>query len=176
MESHRADPTTRPRTAAERLRQGGILLAGAFVLALVLSDDPRRFFWVPLGLGLVYLAAALAGGKDGGYWATAVVLVGWGAAVVFVREARPELDLAGLYLLGAGLGAMVGVVLARRGWAVDPLGLAGTVALAGVLLALAPQVEALTEARTFALAVGAVGFVNVVLGLIGRDATAEGGT
>ena len=156
------------RPPAQRLRQGGVLLVGALVLLLVLGDDGRRFFFVPIGLGLVYLAAALAGGRRGGYWATALVLLGWGAAVVLVREARPELDTAGLYLTGAGLGVVAGVLLARRGVAVDPLGLAGTVVAAGLALALAPQVEALTEARTFALAVGLVGLLNVVAGAAGR--------
>ena len=37
----------------------------------------------PLGIGLVYLLAAAVGGRRGGYWATATVLVGWGAAVVW---------------------------------------------------------------------------------------------
>jgi len=165
-------PTGAPRLAErppeQRVRQGGALLAGALVMALVLGDEPRRFFFLPLGLGLVYLLAALAGGRRGAYWATAIVLLGWGAAVVLVREARPELDTAGLYLLGAGLGVLAGLLLERAGVAVDPLGLAGTVVLAGLVLALAPQVAALTEARTFALAVGLVGLVNVLAGLAAR--------
>ena len=156
------------RPPGQRLRQGAALLAGALVLLVVLGDDPRRFSLVPIGLGLVYLVAALAGGARGGYWATALVLLGWGAAVLFVREARPELDTAGLYLAGAGLGVTIGVLLAHRGVAVDPLGLAATVVAAGAVLALAPQVEAFTEARTFALAVGLVGLVNVVAGAAGR--------
>jgi len=156
-------PEPSPR---QRLRQGGALLVGALVLALLLGDDPRRFFYVPIGLGAVYLLAALAGGRRGSYWATATVLLGWGAAVVLVREARPDLDTAGLYLLGTGLGVVAGLLLARRGLAVDPLGLAGTAVLAGAVLALAPQVSALTDARTFTLAVGLVGLVNVVRGLV----------
>jgi hypothetical protein len=161
-------PVLSGRPPDQRLRQGAVLLAGALVLGLLLGDDPRRFFWVPIGLGIVYLLAALAGGRRGGYWATAIVLIGWGAAVVLVQEARPELDTAGLYLLGTGLGVLAGLLLARTGVAVDPLGLAGTVVLAGGILALAPQVDALTEARTFALAVGLVGLVNVVLAVAAR--------
>jgi hypothetical protein len=156
------------RPPGQRLRQGAVLLAGALVLLVVLGDDPRRFSLVPIGLGIVYLLAALAGGRRGGYWATALVLLGWGAAVLYVREARPELDTAGLYLAGAGLGVVAGILLARRGVAVDALGLAGTVVAAGLILALSPQVEAFTEARTYALAVGLVGLVNVVAGAAGR--------
>ena len=145
-----------------------MLLAGALVLGLVLGDDPRRFCLVPIGLGAIYLASALAGGRRGAYWATALPLLGWGTAVVFVQQARPDLDTAGLYLVGAGLGCVVGLLLARRGVAVDPLGLAGTVVLGGASLSLDPQVAALTEALTYALAVGAVGLVNVALALAAR--------
>jgi hypothetical protein len=161
-------PVLSERPPQQRLRQGAVLLAGGLVLALVLGDEPRRFFFVPIGLGVVYLLAALAGGRRGSYWATALVLLGWGAAVVFVREARPDLDTAGLYLLGSGLGVVAGLLLARRGLAVDPLGLGGTVVLAGAILTLAPQVAAFTEARTYALAVGLVGLVNVLLGLLAQ--------
>lgn len=161
-------PAVADRPADQRLRQGAALLVGALVLALVLGDDPRRFYLVPIGLGAVYLAAALAGGPRGGYWATALVLLGWGAAVVLVQQADPDLDTAGLYLTGAGAGVLLGLLLARRGVEVDALGLAGTVVLAGLSLALSPQVGALTETRTFTLLVGLVGLVNVVMALVAR--------
>lgn len=75
-----------------------------------------------------------------------------GAAVVCARQAQPELDVAGLYLLGAGLGATAGLLLARRGFAVDPLGAEATIALPGTILAL----------------VGLVGLGNAVAGAIAR--------
>jgi hypothetical protein len=157
------------RSPALRLRQGLVLLGGAVLFAVVVGAGPGRFYLVPIGVGLVYLAAAIAGGRRGGYWATAVVLVGWGAAVVWAQKGRPDLDIAGLYLLGAGAGATVGVLLSRRGFAVGTLGLTATVALAGLLLALAPQwPEVLEEARTYALLVGLVGLVNAVAGAVAR--------
>jgi len=55
---------------------------GAILLVLVVGEDPSRFDLVPGSLGLVYLAAALSGGRRGSYWATALVLVGFGTAVV----------------------------------------------------------------------------------------------
>ncbi len=162
---------TEVRPPALRVRQGLILLVGALVFAVVTGRAGDRFYLTPLGLGLVYLLAAVVGGRRGGYWATAVVLVGWGAAVVWAQRGRPDLDLAGLYLLGAGIGATVGVLLSRRGFVVDPLGLTVTIMLAGLLLALAsrwPQV--LEESRTYALLVGLVGVANVVAGLWPRRA------
>jgi len=69
-----------------RLRQGLVLLLGAAVFAAVVGPEPDRFYLTPLGLGLAYLAAAAAGGRRGGYWATAIVLVAWGLAVFWMRE------------------------------------------------------------------------------------------
>ena len=122
-----------------RIAQAVALLAGALVLVAVIHPDDARFFWTPLVLGLAYLAAAAAGGRHGGHWATACVLTGWGAAVGLVGATRPELETSGLYLAGAGLGALAGLVLARAGFAVDPMGLAGTIAVAGLILALSTR-------------------------------------
>lgn len=157
------------RSPDERLRQGLVLLAGAIVFILVVGTGPRTFYDTPLGVGLVYLAAAIAGGKQGGYWATAVVLVGWGAAVYYVRNSHPDLDLAGLYLAGAGLGASAGILLSRAGFAVDPLGATGTIAISGVILAFEPRwTDVLGEARTYALIVGVIGLGNAVAGGVAR--------
>ncbi len=159
-------PLDSTRTPAMRLRQGLVLLLGAVVFAAVVGPEPDRFYLTPLGLGLAYLAAAAAGGRRGGYWATAIVLVVWGLAVVWVREGRPDLDTAGVYMVAVGLGAIVGLLLARRGVAVSALGLAGTIVLAGLSLAFATQWDELVEARSYAMVVGLVGLVNVVAGAV----------
>jgi len=114
-----------------RLRQGLVLLLGAVIFAIVVGPEPGRFYLTPLGLGLAYLAAAAAGGRRGGYWATAIILVAWGLAVVWMREIRPDLDAAGVYMGAVGLGAVAGLLLDRRGIAVGALGLAGTIVLPG---------------------------------------------
>jgi hypothetical protein len=96
--------------------------------------------------------------------------VGWGTAVVFVRQADPDLDVAGLYLCGAGLGAMTGVLLARRDVAVDLLGLATTIAAGGAVLAFEPRWSSvLGEARTYALLVGAVALTSIARAVVARD-------
>lgn len=153
-----------------RLRQGVILLVGAIVIVLAIGSSATGFYWTPLALGLVYLAGALSGGAQGSYWATAVVLIGWGAAVVVVRQLNPNLDTSGLYLLGAGLGATAGMLLARRGFAVDPLGMTLTVAVGGAALALESRYSSvLGDARFYALLLGAVGLVNVLLGALASE-------
>lgn len=159
-----------------RFRQGVILLLGAIVIVLAIGSSATGFYWTPLALGLVYLAGALSGGSQGSYWATAVVLVGWGAAVVAVRQLNPNLDTSGLYLLGAGLGATSGMLLARRGFAEDPLGMTLTVALGGAVLALEPRYSSvLGDARFYALLVGAVGLVNLLLGAFASEELSEPG-
>jgi hypothetical protein len=155
------------RSPALRLRQGFVLLLGAVVFAVLVGDGGESFFWTPLGIGLAYLAAAVAGGRQGAYWAGALVLCGWGAAVLYVREARPEdLDVSGLYLAGAGLGALAAVAVQRAGVRADALGATATVLVAGLLLTFSAQWSALTEARTYALFAGAVGLLNVVWGAV----------
>ena len=158
------------RSRDARLLQGILLLAGALALILLVSTGALDFFWTPLILGLAYLAAAAAGGRKGGYWATACVLTGWGLAVVVIGEARPEdIDVSGSYLLGAGLGATVGALLARSGFGVSIVGLGATVAAAGLVLALTPAAsDLLEEERTYALLLGVVGLVNVALGALGK--------
>ena len=153
-----------------RLGQGLLLLAGGLALELLVAQGSLRFYWTPLVLGLAYLAAAAAGGRTGGHWATACVLVGWGLSVVVMGETRPrDIDVSGAYLLGAGAGVAVGALLSRAKFEVSQLGLGVTVAAAGLVLALAQQApEVLEDARTYALALGAVGLVNVALGAVRR--------
>jgi len=148
------------------LRQGLVLLAGALVFSLIVGSGPDTFYWTPLGIGLVYLVAAFSGGREGGYWSGALVLVGWGAAVAYAREARPDLDIAGLYLAGAGIGACAAVTAQRLRINADALGATLTVVAAGAILALAGQFTELTDARTYAEFVGVVGLVNIAWALL----------
>lgn len=59
---------------------------------------------------------------------------------------------------------------------VSPLGLAATVAAAGFILAISPRApDLLYDARTFALAVGVVGLVNLALAIKPVRSTAATG-
>lgn len=155
------------RTPSKRIVQGVLLLAGAVVLELLAGEERIRFYWTPLIIGLIYLAAALAGGRRGGYWATACGLIGWGLAVVLIARGRPhEIDTAGAYLAGAGIGFAAGALLRRAGVAVSDLGLGLTVAAAGAVLALTPRADFLGDATNYAIAVGAVGLANCLAGAV----------
>jgi len=69
-----------------RRRQGAVLVGGAALAYLVLAVGSLPFFWTPLLLGLVYLAAAGSAGPRGSYWATGVLLTAWGLGVVALGE------------------------------------------------------------------------------------------
>jgi len=161
------------KTPQTRLLQASALLAGAVVLVAVVAPDGARFYWTPLIIGLAYLAAAAVGGRHGGHWASACALTGWGAAVVLAGAAKPDLDVAGLYLAGAGLGAVAGLALRRAGFGVDPLGIALTITAAGLVLAFTTKGQGvLDDARTYAAALALVAVVNVALAVRGAGRTA----
>jgi hypothetical protein len=164
-----------PKAPGVRLNQAILLLAGALFLVFIVAPDDDRFYWTPLTIGLAYLGAAIAGGRDGGHWATACALTGWGAAVVLAGAARPDLDVSGLYLTGAGLGAAAGLLLQRAGFSVNPMGLAVTIAGGGLALALTTQAPGLLDdARAYAALMGAVAAVNIALALTPRRQPSRG--
>ena len=160
-------PAAKP--ARVRFVQAAAFLLGALALEALIERGSTPFYWTPLIIGLSYLGAAIAGGKSGGHWPTACVLVGWGAVVVWAALARPvDVNLEGAYLVGAGAGVLVAGVLLRRGFKVDVVGLGVAAVAAGLVLALAARHDAATEARTFAIALAVVALVNVALGLAAR--------
>lgn len=147
-----------------RIQQAVLLLAGALFLVIVVAPEDARFYWTPLTLGLAYLGAAIVGGRHGGHWATACALTGWGTAVLYAGAVRPDLDISGLYLAGAGLGMIAGLLLQRAGFDVDALGLSLTVLAAGLVLALTTQATGvLDDARTYAAGLAALALTNFAL-------------
>lgn len=160
-------PAAKP--AHVRLVQAGCFLLGALALEALVERGSTPFYWTPLIIGLSFLGAAAAGGRNGGHWPTACVLLGWGAVVAWAGRARPEdVDLAGAYLAGGGAGVLAAGVLVRRGFRLDVIGLGAAALGAGLVLALAPRVDALVEARTFAVALAVLALVNVALGMAAR--------
>ena len=152
-----------------RINQAILLLAGALFLVVVVAPDDGRFYWTPLTVGLAYLGAAIAGGRDGGHWATACALTGWGASVVLAGAVRPDLDVSGLYLIGAGLGMVAGLLLERAEFSVNPMGLAVTITAGGLALALTAQSPGVfADARVYAGLIAAVAAANIALALAPR--------
>lgn len=144
-----------------RRRQGAALIAGAALVYVLVEVGDLRFYWTPLLLGLTYLLAAGLGGPDGSYWSTACVITGWGLGVVLLAERDLGVPAEAGYLLAAGAGALAAALLERAGYAVDALGIAASLVLAGAIYALEPRIEAFGRASTYAAAVAVVGLIRL---------------
>jgi hypothetical protein len=137
-------------------------MGGAVAIYVLLELGSLPFFWTPLIVGLAYLAAAGSAGPRGSYWATGVVITGWGLGVVALGEGWiDDVSTASGYLVAAGAGALVAAGLARAGYAIDLLGVAASVFAAGLFFALADRIDALVEPTTYAAALALVGLVRL---------------
>jgi hypothetical protein len=157
------------KSADTRFIQAGAFALGALALYLLIDRGSLKFYWTPGTIGVAYLLAAIAGGKRGGHWPTALVLVGWGAVVIWVGETRPaNLDIAGLYFAGGGAGVLVAGLLHRLGFAIDVIGLGLAALFAGLVLAFSGRVDQFVDAGFYALLLALVAVVNVALGFMAR--------
>lgn len=110
-----------------RLRSGVMLLVAAVALVLLLDPrGPLPFYWLPLGAGLGFLAAAAASGRPGRMWEAGFVLTGWGIAAALVLSGTVDAPSTPAYTVGVLVGAAVA-------WAARNWGLRVTVA--GLVLA-----------------------------------------
>lgn len=105
-------------TPRRALGSGVVILAGAGVYALLQGVADTEFTITPLVLGLVGIAAGLAGIRRR-LIATGLVLAGWGVAVLLVDgDVVPAQRTAPAYMLGIAAGLLVAGALAgseRRG-------------------------------------------------------------
>ncbi len=147
-----------------RIRQGIALLGGASLLQLAVASGPLSFFWTPCFVGIAYLAAALAGGRRGGYWPTAVVFLTFGLTVGVLSEQRGlDVRVPAAYIASVGLAAMLSALLQRRGFVIDLLGVGGAIFLAGLFYALDRYwVEVLGRADTYAALIALVGLWSLI--------------
>lgn len=91
-----------------------ILGVGALLYALALGPLGLTFDATPLMIGGIVLAAALLG-RAPRLTATALTLIGWGAAVMLTRHGPvPDEREAAAFLVGAGLGLLTARLVARR--------------------------------------------------------------
>ncbi len=162
------------KSTETRLLQALAFALGAIALYLLVEQGKVKFYWTPLIIGLSYLGAAVVGGRQGGHWPTALVLVGWGGVVAWSARTSPELDTAGLYLAGGGLGVLVAGILLHAGFKIDVIGLGGSAAAAGLVLAFSGKVDYFVQGGFFAILLAIVAAVNVALALAarGKPATA----
>jgi len=152
-----------PRGATPpRTRRAAIFAAGAAATALLPDALDLGFEWTPALVGAIYAAAALSEGRKGGYWATAIVLLTWGAGVLAYVHLL-DAPAAGIYAVAFGLAVVLAHELDRGGYEISMLGVGATIAAAGVFLIFEREWELLRETESYAVVLAAVALVNLVL-------------
>ena len=107
-----------------------ILGVGAVLYALAMGPLGLTFDATPLMIGGIALAAAVLG-RASRLSATALTLIGWGAAVMLTRHGPvPDQREAAAFLVGAGLGLLTARLVARTRAGVD-VGEGSTVLVVG---------------------------------------------
>ncbi len=109
---------------SSRARRGGPLLVGAAAVLLLLEPIgslPLKG-WVPILIGLSYIAAGLLSGRGGLLLGPGIVLAAWGVAPMTVNYTE---EFPGLFYLCLGTGLLIAALLAQRGWySITPMSLA----------------------------------------------------
>jgi hypothetical protein len=139
---------SRPRTTgsdgteplSSRLRRAVPLFVGAALVLLLLQpvgDLPLRG-WVPVLIGLSYIASGLLSGRRGLLLAPGIVIAVWGLAPMTVQYTGEEFN--GMFYLTLGTGLLIAAVLAEKGWSrITPMSLALPVLFIGGTMAIAPD-------------------------------------
>lgn len=108
-------------------------LAGALVVSLgVAPVGPLPFYTTPLILGLTYLAAADAAGRQATLWAPGLIITAWGGAVLLVFSRTLNADFSAVAVTALGVGATAAALLGRRGFRVDGIAIALSILFAGL--------------------------------------------
>ena len=110
---------------SSRLRRAVPLFVGAALVLFLLKplgDLPLRG-WVPVLIGLSYIASGLLSGRRGVLLAPGIVIAAWGIAPMTVQYAGEEFP--GMFYLTLGTGLLIAALLAQRGFSrITPMSLA----------------------------------------------------
>ncbi len=119
---------------SSRLRRAVPLFVGAALVLLLrkpIGDLPLKG-WVPILIGLSYVAAGLLSGKRGVLLAPGVVLTAWGVAPMTTNYAE---EFPGMFYLCLGTGLLVAALLAQNGYTrITPMSLALPVLFIGATM------------------------------------------
>ncbi|CAN5135610.1 hypothetical protein BH24ACT10_BH24ACT10_19210 [soil metagenome] len=125
---------------SSRLRRAVPLFVGAALILVLLrpvGDLPLRG-WVPVLIGLSYIASGLLSGRRGLLLAPGIVIATWGIAPMTVEYTGEE--FGGMFYLTLGTGLLIAALLAEKGWSrITPMSLALPVLFIGGTMALAPR-------------------------------------
>ncbi len=118
---------------ARTFASAGVVLGGAIAYAVLEGADVVAFTATPLCLGVIAIAAGLAGIRPK-VVATGLVLASWGVAVLLVdHQVVPAARATPAYMLGIGIGLLAASHLAPRAQRGDWLASAVVVAVTGPL-------------------------------------------
>ena len=136
---------------SSRLRRAVPLFIGAaLVLALLqpIGELPLRG-WVPVLIGLSYIASGLLSGRRGVLLAPGIVIAAWGLAPMTVQYSGEEFP--GMFYLTLGTGLLIAALLAQQGFSrITPMSLALPVLFIGGTMYVAQYAK---DALTTVLAV-----------------------
>lgn len=136
--SSESTPAGRPALAL-RLRTAAPLVVGALLVLVLIKPVgslPTKG-WVPVLVGLSYVASGLLSNRRGLLLAPGIILAAWGIAPMSTNYGY---DFGGMFYLTLGSGLLIAAVLAQRGWyRITPMSLAIPVLFLGGVMALAPH-------------------------------------
>lgn len=113
-------------------RRGLALVAGGLVVLLVVRPiGPLAVNWLPLLVGLSFLAAAASTGPRSPLWGPGLVVSAYGSAEVV--NLYTDVSGGGAWTIVAlGLGGLLAAFAGSRGWAIGAAGVASPVVFVGI--------------------------------------------
>ncbi|MCU1693116.1 MAG: hypothetical protein JWM64_2207 [Frankiales bacterium] len=162
-----------PRSSDRPAARAAVLAAGAVLVYLLLDRGTAPFGDTPLLVGLVYLAAAVAGGRGGALWAPGCVVAGWGLANVALAEpafADLRVPESAAHMVGIGIGVVALAGLERAGVRSSTTSVGLSVLLSGVIFAMqrGQGYVLLNDGRGYALLLLAYAAAELVVVTIAR--------
>ena len=133
-------PRHRPIVGRAVLRGVLLLLGGLVVILTIEPVGGKHLYWMPLIIGLTYLAASAAGGRGGGLWVPGLMVTAWGIATTTVLSGTIRVDFTAATIFAIGVGAILATFLPRFGVPCNPQAIAIIVAAIGGLELLEAQV------------------------------------
>lgn len=129
--------------ATERRIRGIALIAGAAVMAVLISGGVLPRYWFPLLTGLTYLVAAGVSRSRGTLWAPGFIISTVGLSLaLWLRDGKPadSFELLALAVLSLGLGGVLAALLGQlQDKAISAMSVALSVLLLGAFLLLEQQ-------------------------------------
>ncbi len=140
---------------------GFVLIAGAAVYAVLVGAAGVTFNCTPLVIGVSACAAGLLG-RSRRLVPIGLTLVGWGAAILLVRDGPlPDDRVAPAYLVGAAIGLLAAHAVARP-WHLSLTGALMTALISGTVFYVAYDIDTLADWPVWAAALTVWGAFEVV--------------